>query len=774
MFEKPFLENFARKLQKSEYNKSQKADPLIPNYIDGIVNCLNGYITRYASSPNENTFQQLAEGNGALCAELDDKSKKNKIWTSFFAIGVLANHRQQQIPEESPETEHLKLIIDGLQQIWGEGFILMGLPPKLNQVAVNNVLAGMEKWVEALELDTPSPEIYSKEVIAMSMLVNVFETSLQENRTQVESYLPSAFATLANIKKLLILKNPELSMSRIKKDNGLLKAFLSEQPVIAQTIFSKSKSLVHDLAFIKPVPDFFRAFLETSPEFAFGLLERNQPAELNDIIVPILLRKAPHHIGTLITVVPDLVNKILKSDRALVHFILDWRDSVAGQQLDSRDSNAIDVFMAPFKIKSTADILFSLQAKKAAPTLMEALDSAEQSYKRSIKYLELVARKERLNAFRIDKFEGITRSFDVSEFWEQYPNRAAIEQLCDDLGLASNSPQRAHLLSHVNVSLKNVGLSWDGGRTLISAGLSYLNTTFNPELTGGAPSLEFIITSQTIQSAKINAERTVETILSGYSILDTQLANVKEKINALDSSLKEITVEDWILSHSNFTELVSDNSKMWRAAIDMEVLQDGLDKYKRELDTLVLLVKSIDRLGELGVDVHDLSKSLEQYIEALYQQGQKQIYGIQPKDFSAKDPLSQIKLMTDKIDDEKMKIKESMRKLEGLWYKQMSTDEELIDNVQNFISGTKGWWHKFLKWVSPTYDQLFTALSEQIKGYHNDLTNRQVNDHVFAEELRRTLRSQHNYFIPIKADTKPDHVETDDVDSSSAVRNTNF
>lgn len=866
MFEKLSLDYFAQKLQNSEYNKSKKVDALIPHYIDGMLNCLNEHITQYTTSPNENTFQKLTAGNDALCAELDSESKKNKTWTSFFAIGVLAYRRQQQVAEDSSEMAHLRLIIEGLQQIWGEGFILKGLPPKLNEVAVNKVLTGIDKWVEARELSKPNPEIYSKEVITMRMLVNILESALEENKSSVASYLPSAFSTLTNIKNTLSLKNPELSMTLIIKDNELLKEFLSKQPEKAQTIFNGNKALVHELVCIRPIPDCFREFLEMKPELAIELLKKDQSIELERFIVPILLLKAPRyidsiisnvydslnrvltkdgmvldallkeqpvlalklfsennslvkewlphrrapesfrkllennpqfalellksdqtdelkefivstalaktpeHIGSLITIAPGLVNTILKSDRTLLHATLSWLDSAAGKQLDPRDANAIEVFMAPFKIKSTADILFSLQTKRDASTFIEALDSTERSYKKSIKYLELVARKERLNAFSIERFAGKTTSlFDPLAFWNQYPNRAAIEALCDDLDLASDSPQRGHLLSHVNVSLENVDWSWSGGRALISAGLSYLNTWLNPEFTGGVPSLEFIITSEVIQLAKTKAEKQVETTLSGYSVLDTELAYVKGIINTLDSSLKEFTIEDWISKHSNFDQLISDDSKMWNAILYMEEIQKSLDKYKQELNKLIYLAKSIEKLDELGVDVRDLSKSLEQYIEALYQQEQAQIYGVKYKEHSAKGAQDKIKFMMDKIDENKATIKASMINLSDLWYKEKASDEELIDLVQNFTSNAKGWWHEFLKWISPTYKQLSNTLSKQISDYHTALESRSVNDHDFAEELRCTLKSQRSYFVAIKVDIKPKHAETDVVSEPAEV-----
>lgn len=104
------------------------------------------------------------------------------------------------------------------------GLSLSGI--SINEEVINKLLGG---WVKNLEPNKPNPQEFSEIVIAAATLVNILETKLIENKSRVESKIPNAFTVLAETKKTLMLKAPQLALSYYSQDNELLSELLDEK-----------------------------------------------------------------------------------------------------------------------------------------------------------------------------------------------------------------------------------------------------------------------------------------------------------------------------------------------------------------------------------------------------------------------------------------------------------------------------------------------------------------------------------------------------------------
>ncbi|KTD06389.1 hypothetical protein Lgra_3166 [Legionella gratiana] len=738
MFTKEFLNKYAQELQT--YKKATKNDAGIPSYVQGITNSLNEFFDKQSENLNGDTFKRIAEASkngGDLFTDLEEKSGKKRTWTTVFTIGALAKLRKEKIIKDSPEQEHLDKIIDGLNQGWVEGFGGLSLSGiSINKEVMNKLLGGIEGWVKSMEPNKPSPGEFSKTVIAAITLVNLLETKLIENKARVENILPDAFTSLAETKKELLLKAPQLAISYLAQDDRLLSELLTQQPEVALNLFKEKPSLIGSLSLIARIPDTFAKFLGNNSEFALELLSKSTDLkEQQSFIVSALLKSNPKHIETLLNHA-DLVKQIVQEDRELVRSIQSWLES---EEARSKNLKAVEELMAPFQVKTTADVLAKLGTSHgAAPSLKFALENIQQKYDEDRKPLH--EKQKRLAIF--SKFIN-QNPLNADRFWINYPTEEKINQLCDDLGLKPDSTQREFLLIHVSSSLG-----------------SYLNKTINP---WGPPKLSDIVHSEEIKSAHNLVTEALQQSLNPFKTQHSIIQSLEEQLEQLDPTLKKISLDEWIGSQQQFQQSIEARDSanpMQEIQKQAQALTQALTCYQKELDRLNAIASSINKLKESGVDVTEISRSLDQYVEAVYQQGEK-LYGEKPENYSDLNITQKIAHLKNKIEEQikatdTIKNKFSCLHNAAMAYNQLSykTDISIIDHARNVINNSGGFIHWILNKFSSSYRETFRALKETVTSY-DKLSAAQKNESVLecAAKIRGillTTQSNNDKFITMK------------------------
>ncbi|ARM32102.1 hypothetical protein B0B39_00470 [Legionella longbeachae] len=737
-FNDVFLNKYAQQLQT--YKGTTKTDGSIPLYIQGITTSLSGFIDKQSKDRDGNTFKKIAEASsngGELFIELEQKSGKKRTWTIVFSIGALAAFRKEKMESNSPEREHLDQIIDGLNQGWVEGFGGLSLSGiSINQEVINKLLGGIEGWIKNLEPNKPDVHKFSETVIAAITLISILETKLIENKSRVEGKIPNAFTILAETKKTLMLKAPQLALSHYSQDNGLLSELLEKQPAIALSFFKENPSLVGSLSPATRVTETFAAFLGNNPEFALELLRNPSLKEQQNFIISSLLKSKPEYIEPLLSSAPDSVKQILHENRNLVRAIQNWLES---EEAHSKDLNTVKAFMVPYQVKTTTDALAKLQESKgAAPSLCLALEKIQQKYDESRKPFH--EKQKRMAIF--SKFmKQIPLNMD--RFWINYPNEKKMNQLCDDLGLEPDSIQREQLLTHVRSSLG-----------------SYLNKKFNP---WGPPTLPDILHSKEIEAANSKVQSDLEQSLTPFTNQKKQIHELEKELKQLDSTLPEISIDEWIGSQQQFQQSInSSDSDMPMQEIQKhaQALIHVLTSYKTEMEKIRTIALSIQTLATLGINITEISQSLEQYVEAIYQQGIK-LYENKPENYSKLNIIQKIDYLENKINEQIKTTNEIKRKFGNLHKeaiisnKKSMTDKRTIAHAREVINTSSGFTHWILNIFSSSYRKTFSALRETIESYDKLATEAERNNCVpeYAAKIRNILlitESNSNKFCTMK------------------------
>lgn len=765
-FNDVFLNKYARQLQT--YKGITKNDGAIPLYIQGITTSLSGFIDKQSKDLNGDTFKKTAEASsngGELFIELEEKSGKKRTWTTVFAIGALAALRKEKIGQHSPEHEPLDKIIDGLNQGWVEGFGGLSLSGiSINEEVINKLLGGIEEWVKNLEPNKPNPQAFSETVIAAVTLVNILETKLIENKSRVEGKIPNAFTVLAETKKTLMLKAPQLALSYYSQDNSLLSELLDKQPAIALNLFKEKPSLIGSLSLTTRIAENFAKFLGNNPEFALELLGKSTDLkEQQNFIVSALLKNNPKHIEPLLSSAPNSVKQILQKDRGLVRAIQNWLES---EEARAKDLDTVKKFMVPYQIQTTADALAKLEESKgAAPSFKSALENIQQKYEERRKPFH--EKQKRMAIF--SKFMA-QNPLNMDRFWINYPTEKKMNQLCDDLGLEPDSIQRAHLLIHVRGS---VG--------------SYLNKKFNP---WGPPRLSEILHSKEIETAHNKVKSDLQQSLVSFTDQKMKIQRLAEELNQLDSTLQEISIDEWIGSQQQFQQSLKTRDSdipMREIQKHAQALIQTLTSYKNELEKLSTIALSIKKLEDSEINITEISHSLDQYVEAVYQQGIK-LYEEKPKNYSELNIMQKIDHLKSKI-DQKMeatnKIKDEFSQLhtKAMTYNQFGAkaDKRIIEHTREIINKSSGFTHWILNIFSSSYRKTFAALKEAVESYdklstetekiisipecaakiRNIVLTTESNSNKFSTMKQAMQEMQHQYAPPVPLQMQveePDHL----------------
>ncbi len=753
MFAEEFNDVFLNKyaLQLQTYKGTTKNDGGIPLYIQAITTSLSRFIDKQSKDLNGDTLKKAAEASsngGELFVELEESSGKKRTWTTVFAIGALAAFRKQKIGQDSSEQEHLDKIIDGLNQGWVEGFGGLSLSGiSINEEVINKLLGGIEGWVKNLEPNKPSSQEFSETVIAATTLVNILETKLTENKSRVESKIPNAFTVLAETKKTLMLKAPQLALSYYSQDNGLLSELLDKQPAIALSLFKENPVLIDTLSLTTRVAETFATFLGNNPEFALEALSKTTDlSSQQNFIVSALLKNNPKHIEPLLREASDSVKQILQENRSLVRAIQSWLESVEAQ---SKDLKSVKEFMAPYQVKTTTDVLAKLQESKgAAPSLSLALENIQQKYdERRRPFHE---KQKRMAIF--SKFME-QNPLNIERFWINYPNEKKMNQLCDDLGLEPHSIQRAHLLTHVRGS---VG--------------SYLNKKINP---WGPPRLEEILHSKEIETANNQVKSDLQQLFISLTKQKTQIQKLTQELNQLDSTLQEISIDEWIGSQQQFQQSIKtrDSDKpMQEIQKHAQALIHALTGYQTELEKIRTIALSINRLENPEINITEISQSLDQYVEAVYQQGIK-LYGEKPENYSELNIIQKIDYLEGAIKKQieaTNKIKDDFGHLhkEATIFNQVKskTDRLIIEHAREVINKSSGFTHWILNIFSSSYRKTFAALKVTVENHDALATEAERNISIpeCATKIRTillTTESNSNKFSTMKHKIQKIHQE---------------
>ncbi len=622
MLDRRLLDAYA-KIWQSHNNEFYK-DTDTPAYINGITNCLNGFIEDKAKAAQENTFEELIKDcsdGGALYKGLEEAAPGQRTWAAVFAFGALMQHRKKQLESTSQElpitsTNEINFIektTKSLSRGWATWatnkytIFLQATSRTLITQAINDTLADMKTWINSIEPNQQTEEEFSKTIIAAATLVNLLQTKLKEQKNLINPYLPEAIKDFEEMKKTLMLKQPKLAISILKEDNKENNELLAElftqdaNNNRALKLIQDNPSLIDSLSLIKRIPDKFTQFLAQNSELSLSLINKEDlKTEQKIFIISALLKNKPEYIKILLDNNVSEVKYVLEQDSRLVKSIKEWYGTQEPQEEHAKTSELLHSFNTPIGALSTV-----------RNTLEKIYSEQDIHYPNS-----LTDKKKRLDIFHKFIEQAKLGILDHTRFQLLYGTEANMNRLCQDLDLSLNSELHANLLNSTQDSFKKANLNSIQG---IQAGFVALS---NYLINSQWNSIEEIIKSPGLQEQFDNARKYTEVKLNTYNDI---LPRLKEQIENLDSNLEQDTLEVWMKDKINIMKKVgSDTFSVNELSGQINTIELCLNSYQKELNKIESITQCITELNKTNqitnIETATLSDSMDQYIKALYQQ----------------------------------------------------------------------------------------------------------------------------------------------------------
>jgi tetratricopeptide (TPR) repeat protein len=374
----------------------------------------------------------------------------------------------------------------------------------------------------------------------------------------------------------------------------------------------------------------------------------------------------------------------------------------------------------------------------------------------------LQATCERLQT--LDKILSLDDSQLVIAFWEEYNTQEKLDTLKSDLSSLSEA-NKTNLQRH----FRSVFV---GGITgIFVSAYSWVQTTANPELTGGVPPLSGILRGA-VKDALSSSQQTLQN--QALEIMPTFVVSgesTPEKLNCISNVLKGETNAEIIIRltdelKSNLDNLPStdiftadsvseamsisvnlfnsaNTDKLDKLAEYQRVLRDFdsalaiIDNHQRMVDILKQIASNINQLEEKGVDVVQLRQAFDRQVKDTIKHG-GDIYKSIPTNSSAK-------IMIDALQKDLTNAKTSIqlnRDGSEKLFKVIRDNKDTIEETRKYLQTRSSTWaHFFMNIFSPSYRAMYKNLKETIEQYDN----KQISEPVAVKAIQKTITGDKGY-----------------------------